>query len=86
VSTLEFNGNLNPTSYLYWIQSAKRIFRLENIMMRNPSKAIQKMKWHASLWYENLNRNRARKTNSKIKIWSMFKKHMDKEFLPSSYT
>jgi len=37
------------------------------------------------LWYENLKKNRARETKSKIKTWSKLKKHMEKRFLPPSY-
>jgi len=46
---------------------------------------ILKLKGYASLWYETLKKNRARKTKSKIKTWSKLNKHMEKRFLPPSY-
>jgi len=46
---------------------------------------ILKLKRYASVWYETLKKNRARKPKSKIKIWSKLKKHMEKRFLPPSY-
>jgi len=43
------------------------------------------MKGYASIWYEHLQKNRAREAKFKIKTWLKLKKHMDKRFLPSSY-
>ena len=43
------------------------------------------MKGHASLWYENLKKNRVREVKSKTKILFNLKKHMEKRFLPASY-
>jgi len=82
----EFDGNLNPKNYLDFIQYVERIFKLKEYNGENAFKlVILKMKEYASLWHENLQRNRATEVKSKIKAWSKLKKHMEKRFLPSFY-
>ena len=47
--------------------------------------AVLKLKQYASLWYENLKRNRALEGKPKVKTWVKLKKHMDRTFLRAAY-
>ena len=61
VEALEFNDNLELETYLHWIQAIERIFELNEYNDEKDFKlAILKTKGDASLWYENLKKNRAR--------------------------
>ncbi|XP_074278573.1 uncharacterized protein LOC141602166 [Silene latifolia] len=40
---------------------------------------------YASLWYENLKKQRRREIKSKIETWSKLKKHLQKRFMPRDY-
>jgi len=77
----KFDGNLYPESYLDWVQAIQRIYELNDYDDETTFKlATLKLKRYASLWYENLKKNRAREAKSKIKTLSKFEKHMDKIF------
>ena len=50
----KFDGNLKPKNYLDWVQAIKRTFEFKEYNDENAFElAISKMKWYASLWYEN---------------------------------
>ncbi|XP_074305735.1 uncharacterized protein LOC141640955 [Silene latifolia] len=40
---------------------------------------------YASLWYENLKKQRRRERKSKIETWNKLKKHLQKRFVPRDY-
>ncbi|XP_074278572.1 uncharacterized protein LOC141602165 [Silene latifolia] len=40
---------------------------------------------YASLWYENLKKQRRREIKSKIETWNKLKKHLQKRFMPRDY-
>ncbi|XP_074305943.1 uncharacterized protein LOC141641168 [Silene latifolia] len=40
---------------------------------------------YASLWYENLKKQRRREGKSKIETWNKLKKHLQKRFMPRDY-
>ena len=68
------------------MQAIGRIFKLKEYNKEKSFKlAILKFKGCASLWYEHLKKNMAGEAKSKIKIWSMLKKHMAKRFLSCSF-
>ena len=73
-------------NYLNWVQALERIFELKDYNDEKAFKlAILKLKRYASLWYEHLQKSRAREAKSKINTWSKLKKRMNKIFLPPSY-
>ena len=82
----EFKGNLNPEVFLEWMQSIERFFEIKKYSDYKAFKiAILKLKKYASLWYENLKRQRSRDGKSRIKTWSKLKRLMTKRFLPDNY-
>jgi len=82
----EFEGNLNPKNFLEWMQSIERFFEIKEYSDEKAFKvAILKLKKYASLWYENIKRQRIRDGKSRIKTWSKLKRLMTKRFLPDNY-
>jgi len=82
----EFEGNLNPDAFLEWVQTIERIFEIKEYSDEKSFKvAILKLKRYASLWYENVKKQRAREGKTRIKTWSKLKRLMTKRFLPDNY-
>jgi len=82
----DLDGILNLDMYLKWIQTVKRFFEVKGYSDEKSFKvAILKLKKYTSLWYENTNRQRARKGKSRINAWSKLKKLMNKKFLRKGY-
>jgi len=46
---------------------------------------VLKLKKYASLWYENIKKQRAREGKPRIRTWYKLKKLMTKPFLPNNY-
>ena len=82
----EFEGNLYPKAFLEWMQSIERFFEIKEYLDDKAFKiAILKLKRYASLWYENLKRQRSKDGKPRIKTWSKLKRLMTKRFLPDNY-
>ncbi|KAK9668686.1 hypothetical protein RND81_13G078400 [Saponaria officinalis] len=82
----DFNGDMDPENFLDWIRQAGRIFEYKGYDDRKQFKvAILKLTKYASLWYENLKKQRRREGKQKIESWVKLKKHLMKRFLPRDY-
>jgi len=79
----EFEGNLNPDLFIEWIQASERFIEVKEYSNEKAFKvAILKLKKYASLWYENVKKQRGREGKPWIKTWSKLKRLMSKGFLP----
>ncbi|XP_074287879.1 uncharacterized protein LOC141613044 [Silene latifolia] len=82
----DFNGDLDPEKFLDWIRQAERVFEYKEYDEHKQFKvAILKLTKYASLWYENLKKQRKRDKKSKIDTWEKLKKHLMRRFLPRDY-
>ncbi|XP_074278650.1 uncharacterized protein LOC141602245 [Silene latifolia] len=82
----DFNGDLDPEKFLDWIRKAERVFEYKQYDEHKQFKvAILKLTKYASLWYENLKKQRKRDKKSKIDTWEKLKKHLMRRFLPRDY-
>jgi len=82
----EFNGNQNPDEYLEWVQALDRIFEAKGYDDAKSFKiASLRLTRYASLWFENLKKQRARDGKRRINSWEKLKTHMNRKFLPESY-
>jgi len=82
----EFNGTLNPVEFLEWVQPLDRIFEAKGYDDEKSFKiASLKLTRYASLWFENVKKQRARDGKRKINSWEKLKSLMNKRFLPKSY-
>jgi len=67
VEPWEFNGNLNPDEYLEWVQVLDRIFKAKGYDDERSFKvASLKLTRYASLWFENIKKQRATEGKRKI--------------------
>ncbi|XP_074288672.1 uncharacterized protein LOC141613826 [Silene latifolia] len=72
--------------FLDWIRQAERIFEYKNYDENKQFKvATLKLTKYASLWYENMKRQRKKDRKPKIETWEKLKKHLTKRFLPRDY-
>ena len=77
----EFNGNLNSDEFLEWVQAMDRIFETKGYDDEKIFKiASLKLTRYASLWFENVKKQRAREGKRKINSWEKLKSLMNKRF------
>nr|GEX64670.1 putative reverse transcriptase domain-containing protein [Tanacetum cinerariifolium] len=81
----EFKGRLQPDDFLDWIQTVKRIFDLHDIPNRLKVNVAIKLKKYASLWWEHVQTQRARKGKHKVDTWNKMKRLLRDKFLPVTY-
>jgi hypothetical protein len=80
----EFGENLSPNLLIEWIQTLEWIFAFKGYSDEEAFKvAIPKLKGVAFLWYENVQRQRAKEGRARIRTWSKLQKLMAKRFLPT---
>ncbi|XP_074305230.1 uncharacterized protein LOC141640277 [Silene latifolia] len=82
----EFEGELDAEKFLDWVRQAERVFEYKGYDEHKQFKvATLKMTKYASLWYENLKKQRRREGKSKIGTWNKLKKHLQNRFMPRDY-
>ncbi|XP_074297308.1 uncharacterized protein LOC141628014 [Silene latifolia] len=82
----EFEGELDAEKFLDWVRQAERVFEYKGYDEHKQFKvATLKMTKYASLWYENLKKQRRRERKSKIETWNKLKKHLKKRFMLRDY-
>ncbi|KAK9740732.1 hypothetical protein RND81_03G056500 [Saponaria officinalis] len=82
----DFDGELDPEKFLDWIRQAERVFEYKEYDEHKQFKvAILKLTKYASLWYENLKKQRKRDKKGKLDTWAKLKKHLMRRFLPKDF-
>lgn len=82
----DFEGKLQPDEFVDWLQTVERVFEYKEIPEEKKVKIIAvKLKRHASIWWENLEKKRQREGKSKIKTWEKMRRELTRKFLPSHY-
>nr|XP_025608056.1 uncharacterized protein LOC112701524 [Arachis hypogaea] len=96
-SSEEDNGNpfhyssssknlLQPDDFIDWLCTVERVFELKDIPDDKRVKLVAiKLKKHASVWWENLKRQREREGRRKIKTWDKMRGELKRKFLPEHY-
>ena len=84
--TLKFEGNLNSDLFVEWMQALERFFKIKEYSDEEAfNVVVLKLKNYASLWYENVKKQRAREGKPRIRTLSKVKKLMSKRFLANNY-
>lgn len=74
----EFEGKMQPDEFLDWLHSVERVFDYKDVPeQQNVKLATLKLRKYASLWWENLKRQRAREGRKKIVSWEKMKREPD---------
>ncbi|KAJ0534568.1 putative nucleotidyltransferase, Ribonuclease H [Helianthus annuus] len=82
----EFEGRLQPDDFLDWLQTVERVFDLRDIPEQLKVKVVAiRLRRYASLWWENLKRQRAREGKSKVETWSKMRRLLRAKFLPVNH-
>lgn len=81
-----FEGGVHPNEFIDWLHTVERVFDFKDIPDDRKVKLVAiKFKKHASIWWENLRRQREREGRNKIRTWDKMKRELKRKFLPSHY-
>jgi len=70
----EFEGQLDPDSFLDWLHTVERVFDYKDIPEETKVKLVAlKLRKYASIWWANLVSKRARKGKAKIRTWEQMR-------------
>jgi len=82
----EFEGRLDPDEFLEWLQTVESVFEYKDVPEDKKVKLVAlKLRKHASLWWENLIKKRAKRGKAKIRSWEKMRTKLKDRFLPPSY-
>ena len=82
----EFEGRLRLDDFVDWLCTVERVFELKDVPDDKRVKLVAiKLKKHASIWWENLKRQREREGRSKIKTWDKMRRELRRKFLLEHY-
>ena len=82
----EFDGKTQGDELLEWFLTIECVFDLKEYAEERKEKLVPiKLKGYASLWWENLKRDREPMGKAKIKIWSKMKWELQKRFVQDTY-
>jgi hypothetical protein len=82
----DFEGKLQPDEFVDWLQTVERVFEYKEVPEEKKVKIITvKLKKHASIWWENLKKNRECEGKRKIKTWEKMRRELTRKFLPVHY-
>ncbi|XP_071708618.1 uncharacterized protein [Rutidosis leptorrhynchoides] len=77
---------MEPDDFIEWLHTVERVFDLKDIHEHLKVKLVAtKLRKHASLWWENVRKNRAYARKSKVETWDKMKKLLRAKFLPENY-
>ena len=82
----DFEGGVHLDEFIEWLHTVEHVFDFKDIPDERKVKLVAiKFKKHASIWWENLRRQREREGRSKICTWDKMKRELKCIFLPSHY-
>ncbi|XP_071686227.1 uncharacterized protein [Rutidosis leptorrhynchoides] len=82
----EFNGTAHPDDFLDWLSTVERVFDIKDIPENLKVKLVTlKLRKHASLWWNHVQKQRAYARKSKVATWDKMKRLMREKFLPENH-
>ena len=82
----DFEGRMHPDEFVDWLNTIERIFDYQDVPENQKVKVVAiKLKKYASLWWENLRKQRIREGRSKIVTWEKMKRELKRKYLPDNY-
>nr|GEX57800.1 hypothetical protein [Tanacetum cinerariifolium] len=79
----EFTGKVHPDDFIDWLSTVEYVWDIPD-KLKVKFVAI-KLRQHASLWWDHVNKRRRIEGKSKVEIWEKMKKLMKAKFLPENY-
>ena len=81
-----YEGNLEVEELLYWVRVMDKYFDYEEIEEENKVKhAINRLKGHAMLWWDELQVDRSCEGKQKIKGWDRMVAKLKEKIIPKDY-
>ncbi|GKB56856.1 reverse transcriptase domain-containing protein [Tanacetum coccineum] len=82
----EFTGKVYPDDFIDWLSTVERVFDVRDIPDKMKVKLVAiKLRQHASLWWDHVNKRRRIEGKSKVETWEKMKKLMKAKFLPENH-
>ncbi|GJY43102.1 reverse transcriptase domain-containing protein [Tanacetum coccineum] len=82
----EFTGKVHPDDFIDWLSTVERVFDVRDIPDKLKVKLVAiKLRQHASLWWDHVNKRRRIEGKSKVETWEKMKKLMKAKFLPENH-
>nr|GEZ24250.1 reverse transcriptase domain-containing protein [Tanacetum cinerariifolium] len=82
----EFTGQVHPDDFIDWLCTVEWVFDVQDIPDKLKVKLVViKLRQHASLWWDHVNKRRRIEGKSKVKTWKKMKKLMKAKFLPKNH-
>nr|GFA55070.1 reverse transcriptase domain-containing protein [Tanacetum cinerariifolium] len=83
IKILEFTFKVHPDDFIDWLSMVERVFDVQVIPNKLKVKLVAiKLRQHASLWWDHVNKRRLIEVKSKVETWDTMKKLMKAKFLP----
>lgn len=77
---------MQPNEFLDWLHTVERVFDFKEVSDERKVKIVPlKLRKYASLWCENLKKQRVRDGKGPIRSWEKMKKELKRRFMPDSY-
>ncbi|XP_035843362.1 uncharacterized protein LOC110889155 [Helianthus annuus] len=81
-----FEGRLHADDFLDWLQTVDRVFDLRDIPEHLKVKIVAiRFRKYASLWWENVQKQRHREGKHKVETWEKMKRLLKNKFLPVNH-
>ncbi|GJY08816.1 reverse transcriptase domain-containing protein [Tanacetum coccineum] len=82
----EFTGKVYPNDFIEWLSTVERVYDVRDIPEKLKVKLVAiKLRQHASLWWDHVNKRRRIKGKSKVETWEKMKKLMKAKFLSENH-
>ncbi|GJU02792.1 reverse transcriptase domain-containing protein [Tanacetum coccineum] len=86
IEILEFTGKVHTNDFIDWVSTVERVFDVRDIPDKLKVKLVAiKLRQHASLWWDHVNKRRRIEGKSKVETWEKMKKLMKDKFLPENH-
>nr|GEZ30934.1 hypothetical protein [Tanacetum cinerariifolium] len=82
----EFTCKVHLDDFIDWLITVERVFDVRDIPNKLKVKPVAiKLRQHASLWWDHVNKRRRIEEKSKVETWQKMKKLMKAKFLPENH-
>ncbi|GKA08213.1 RNA-directed DNA polymerase [Tanacetum coccineum] len=82
----EFTSKVHPNDFINWLSMVERVFDVRDIPDKLKVKLVAiKLRQHASLWWDHVNKRRRVKGKLKVETWEKMKKLLKAKFLPENH-
>ena len=70
----EFYGKMQGDAFLDWLYNVERVFKFKEFSKERKVKVAIRLKGYASLWWENMKREKSREERRSIQTWEKMKR------------